>query len=156
MTIEEPRPRLVVGAVIVDPLERPGAVLAARRTRPPELAGMWEFPGGKVEPAETPQAALAREIAEEFGVAISVGDELTGPSGGWPISPAYVLRLFFATVADGTIGPGTDHDQVRWLAVDDIDSVEWLPSDREAVVVLRRHLLARAQATNRRGPRSGP
>ncbi|HYG92444.1 MAG TPA: (deoxy)nucleoside triphosphate pyrophosphohydrolase [Nocardioides sp.] len=133
-------PRTVVGAVIVDALDRPTAVLAARRNRPADLAGRWEFPGGKVEPGETPQAALVREVREELDVAITVGDELVGPAGGWPISAGYVLRLFFAVAAGGTISPGSDHDEVRWLAAAELDSVDWLPSDRGAVAVLRTHL----------------
>ncbi|HET8969415.1 MAG TPA: (deoxy)nucleoside triphosphate pyrophosphohydrolase, partial [Candidatus Nanopelagicales bacterium] len=56
--------RQVVGAAIV----RDGQVLAARRTAPPEAAGRWELPGGKVEPGETPEAALIRELDEELGI----------------------------------------------------------------------------------------
>ena len=120
----------MVGAVIIDR----GRVLAARRTRPPGLAGSWEFPGGKVEPGEDPAAALQREIAEELDLMITIGTELPGPAGGWPISPAYVLRLFVAAVSgdrEATAGP--DHDQLRWLAPAELESVAWLPADRQAL-----------------------
>jgi 8-oxo-dGTP diphosphatase len=130
-------PQTVVGAVIIDR----GNVLAARRTKPASLAGSWEFPGGKVEPGEDPTAALEREIAEELGVGITVGDELPGPDGGWPISSAYMLRLFFAAVdVDGAAEAGPDHDQLRWLAPAELESVPWLAADRQALGTVTAYL----------------
>ena len=124
------RPQTVVGAVVV----ADGRVLAARRTRPPELAGHWEFPGGKVEPDEDPAVALRREIAEELDLAVTVGVELAGPDGAWPISSAYELRLFVTAVADDRRPTaGADHDQLRWLGPAELDSVAWLPADRQAL-----------------------
>ena len=130
--------QFVVGAVIVDQPERPSYVVAARRTKPDALAGKWEFPGGKVEAGETPQAALAREVAEELGVAIEVGTEVVGPDGGWPISEQYVLRLFLATVTSGHLHESADHDELRRLAVDELDTVDWLPSDLQAIPAISR------------------
>lgn len=128
--------RLVVGAIIVDSLESPTRILAARRSQPEELKGLWEFPGGKVEPGESPEEALVREIAEELSVRIYVGDELQHESGSWPISEQLHLRLFFAAVADGELALGDSHDELRLLAFDDLDEVPWLPSDQLAVDVL--------------------
>ncbi|MET0865989.1 MAG: NUDIX domain-containing protein, partial [Nakamurella sp.] len=62
---------VVAGAIIED-----GRVLAARRTHPPELAGKWERPGGKVRPGESEAAALTRELAEELAVDVVVGDRI--------------------------------------------------------------------------------
>ncbi|MEZ0578162.1 (deoxy)nucleoside triphosphate pyrophosphohydrolase [Nocardioides sp. MH1] len=123
--------RTVVGAIIVDQLERPSYVVAARRTGPAELAGLWEFPGGKVEPGESPEAALVREIREELGVGIEVGPEVGDPAG-WPISERYVLRLFLATATE-TPHASADHDELRRLGPDQLDTVDWLPSDRQAL-----------------------
>ena len=69
---------LVVGAVIVDSFERPTRVLGARRSRPEGLAGRWEFPGGKVEAGEGRRVALIREVREELGVGLEVGEEIEG------------------------------------------------------------------------------
>ena len=134
-------PRLVVGAVIVDRLAAPTRVLAARRTSPAELAGRWEFPGGKVEVGEAPAAALVREIREELSVPVRVGAELTTDEGGaWPISEKYELRLLFAVVVEGEPTAGADHDDLRWLGVDELESLDWLPSDRQALPALRDRL----------------
>ena len=126
-----------MGAIIVDSLDSPTRVLAARRTRPAALAGLWEFPGGKLEPGETPEAGLARELDEEFATEVVIGDELVGADGPWPISATHVLRLFFAELRAGAIAPGADHDRIRWLEPPELESIDWLPSDRLAVTELR-------------------
>lgn len=129
---------LVVGAVIVDAYPNPTRVLAARRTRPLELAGQWEFPGGKVESGETSENALVREIAEELLIDICVLDELCNAEGKtWPASNGYEMRLFFATVTKGDPEPADEHDVVRWLARDSLEDVDWLKSDRAAVAILQ-------------------
>jgi len=125
---------VVVGAVIV----RDGRVLAARRTRPAELAGQWEFPGGKVEEGEHLAEALARELKEELNSVISVMHEVRGPGSPWRISDKHVLRLFLATVVTGEPTAGEDHDLLRWLLPARLGEVEWLPSDQLALPAVRR------------------
>lgn len=125
----------VVGAAIL----RDGRVLAARRTTPPEAAGRWEFPGGKVEPGETPEYALVREVAEELGVEITLVGWLAGEA---MIGTTHLLRVALGTLSDGVEPAPHEHDQVRWLAVDELDAIDWLEPDRPFLPELARRMMA--------------
>ena len=130
-------PRLVVGAAIVDDLARPTTVLSARRTEPPELAGWWELPGGKVEPGEEPRQALHREIREELGVQIELGAMVTGPmAGAWSLGHGYVMRVFLARITVGEPLPLEDHDELRVLTKHEMYAVKWLPADLQIMAAV--------------------
>lgn len=124
--------RLVVGAAIV----RHGCVLAARRATPLEAAGRWELPGGKVEPGESAERAVVREIAEELGCAVTVDGWLDGET---PIAPGSGLRVALCT-ANSEPTP-TEHDRIRWLTPEELDDVDWLEPDRPFLPELRERLL---------------
>jgi 8-oxo-dGTP diphosphatase len=125
-----PRPQLVVGAAIVDDLDHPTTLLSARRTEPPELAGGWELPGGKVEAGEEPLDALLREIHEELGVDIEVGALLAGPlAGAWPLGDRYVIQVWLARITVGEPRPLEDHDRLRLLTRSELYAVAWLSAD---------------------------
>ena len=109
-----------------------GRVLAARRSTPEELAGRWEFPGGKVEPDEDPTAAAVREMAEELGCTIEVTGWLDGSS---PL-PDFVLRVATARLVDGDPVP-REHDAVRWLRSGELDGLTWVAADRPFLRQLR-------------------
>ena len=128
----------VVAAAIVDDLSAPSALLAARRTEPPELAGGWELPGGKVDPGEDRATALHREIHEELGVRVALGDRVEGPLAGgrWPLGTAYAMTVHLAEVTEGVPAPIEDHDALRWLAAEDLYAVPWLPGDLPIVDAL--------------------
>jgi 8-oxo-dGTP diphosphatase len=121
-----------VGAAIV----RGGRVLAARRTAPASAAGRWEFPGGKVEPGESDTGSLVREVGEELGLRIRV---LRWLDGAEEVGERYLLRVALAEVEAGEPLP-TEHDAVRWLARDELDSVAWLDADRPFLSELSDHL----------------
>jgi 8-oxo-dGTP diphosphatase len=128
--------RVVVGAAIIEG----DRVLACERANPPEVAGKWEFPGGKVEAGESEIAALVRECAEELAVRVEVGDRVGEdvPLGRRPT----VLRVYLARLVDGDQPQRLEHAQLRWLAADELDSVPWLPADAPIVAALRPLLTA--------------
>lgn len=139
MSSEEPNtPVEVVAAAIVDDLEHPTMLLAARRTQPRSLAGGWELPGGKVDPGESTVDALHRELVEELGVDVVLGDLVEGPleRGRWPLGTAYAMSVSFAVVINGDPEPLEDHDQLRWLTTNDLYAVEWLPADLPIVAAI--------------------
>ncbi|MFB9235256.1 (deoxy)nucleoside triphosphate pyrophosphohydrolase [Plantactinospora siamensis] len=122
---------VVVGAAILSA----GRVLACERAAPPETAGRWEFPGGKVEPGEAEEDAVIRECAEELGVQVEVSARVGGD-----VRMAHgraVLRVYRARLV-GTAQPrALEHAALRWLALGELDSVPWLPADRPIVAALR-------------------
>jgi 8-oxo-dGTP diphosphatase len=128
--VEEPV--AVVGAAVL----RDGRVLASRRTEPPRLAGLWEFPGGKVEPGEDDVSALARELREELRVEVEVGDRL---GGDLPIGATAVLRVYVCRLLSGEPAL-VDHDEHRWLCADELLDVPWIPVDLPLVELLRGRL----------------
>lgn len=134
MYTERARSKVVVGAAILSG----GRVLACARSAPPEVAGRFEFPGGKVEPGETETDAVARECAEELGITVRAGARLgvDVPLGnGWA-----VLRVYLAELLGDAQPRALEHRELRWLAVDELDSVPWLPADLPIVEALRTHL----------------
>ena len=130
---------LVVAAAILDDLDTPTRMLACRRSSPPALAGLWEFPGGKVEPGEGPEAALHRELREELGIAVRLGMEVPGPDNApWPLDNGWVMRLWTAVVTSGEPEPLEDHDALQWLPLEQWHDVDWIAAD----VAIVDHLVA--------------
>ncbi|EMY35960.1 NUDIX hydrolase [Arthrobacter crystallopoietes BAB-32] len=122
----------IVGAAVLDSLSAPSKLLVARRSAPESLAGMWEFPGGKVEPGERCEGALRRELREELGVGIELGFELIGPlQQGWPLNDAAAMRVWCACIVDGEPAPLEDHDELRWVSLrsEDLMNLPWIPAD---------------------------
>jgi 8-oxo-dGTP diphosphatase len=131
------QPVQVVGAALV---RRGGdgvlRVLASRRTDPPHLAGLWEFPGGKVDPGEDDAQALRRELREELEVEAHVGERI-GPD--LPIGETAVLRVYLARLTSGEPAL-VDHDEHRWLSGPELRDVPWIPVDLPVVEELRTRL----------------
>lgn len=117
----------VVGAVLV----KDNKVLAAQRSHNMLLPGMWEFPGGKIEPGETPQQALARELQEELKCVASVGNHVETTEYEYEFG-IVILTTFYCELQSGepTL---TEHSDIRWLPASELKRLEWAPADIPAV-----------------------
>ncbi|MGH3354379.1 MAG: NUDIX domain-containing protein, partial [Nocardioidaceae bacterium] len=131
--VDSSEPAVVVGAAILDE----GRLLAARRVLPPSMAGGWEFPGGKVDPGEAVGDACVREIREELGCEIEVIRRVPGEQ---PLNPGFVLQVLEARLLGGEPVPH-EHDALRWMSPEELDSVRWLDADRPFLAPLREHML---------------
>lgn len=120
----------VVAAVIY----KDGAYFATQRGYG-EFEGMWEFPGGKIEPGESPEDALKREIQEELGIDITIDKFLCTTEYDYP-SFRLTMHCYLCRVELGMIEL-REHKSARWLTVDMLDSVEWLSADLEVVEKLK-------------------
>lgn len=108
----------------------------ARRAPGERLAGFWEFPGGKVDPGESPEAAMARELREELCIDATVGELLADVTHDLD-GPRPVRLLFYAIERyTGTIRL-QDHDDARWVSAAEMASYEFAPADRPFVAQLR-------------------
>ena len=123
----------VVAAIIRD-----GERIYATQRGYGEQKDLWEFPGGKLEPGETPEEALVREIREELDCVIEVGDYLTTVEYDYPTFHLS-MDCFFAAVVDGELTL-KEHEAARWLSPAELESVAWLPADRGLVPLLRKAL----------------
>lgn len=123
-------PRIIVGAAIISA----GRVLACERAQPPEMAGKWEFPGGKVDPGETEEQALVRECQEELGVDVEVGPRVGDDIA--MLGGTAILRVYVATLANGAQPVALEHSALRWLAAGELHTVPWLPADAPIVAAL--------------------
>ena len=122
----------VVAAII----QRDGAYFATQRGYG-EFEGMWELPGGKIEPGERPEAALQREIQEELGIDITINRFLCTTDYDYPLFHL-TMHCYLCKIKSGEIEL-REHKSARWLTAETLDSVEWLPADKEIVAPLRHY-----------------
>ena len=121
----------VVAAVI----ERDGSYLITRRLEGTHLAGLWEFPGGKILPGEKPEDALRRELKEELGVAAAVGEPIE--TVDWTYPEKSVRLLFFRCALAGEPAP-LEGQEMRWVAAADLRSFHFPDADATLIARLSR------------------
>lgn len=115
-------------------LEHDGLVLIARRPEGDRLGGLWEFPGGKIEPGEDPRACLARELHEEFGITAEVGAFLVAHTHRYPHVEIELLSYRAVHVAGAF--ELRDHDELLWVAPHELVDYEFAPADLPTVRVV--------------------
>ena len=126
ITMNERKHIEVVAAIIV----RDGRIFATQRGYG-DWKDWWEFPGGKVEPGESPEDALKREIREELATEIEVDELLTTVEYDYP-KFHLTMHCYLCTIISGDLSL-LEHEDARWLAIDELDSVKWLPADKDVI-----------------------
>ncbi|EEI17407.1 (deoxy)nucleoside triphosphate pyrophosphohydrolase [Corynebacterium sanguinis] len=120
----------VVGAVFI----RRGSVFAARRGPDKAIPGAWEFPGGKIELGESPRDALVRELREELLIDARVDAHLTTTAHAYDFGVVSLSTYLCELVSGDPVL--TEHSEARWVAVEDLPSLDWAPADIPAVELL--------------------
>ncbi len=127
----------VVAAIICNDMERKSKIFATARGYG-DLKGGWEFPGGKVEPGETPQQALKREIMEELSTEIKVGELIDTIEYDYPTFHLS-MDCFWAEVVTGQLEL-KEAEAAKWLTKDQLESVAWLPADITLIDKIRQYM----------------
>lgn len=127
----------VVAAIICNDMERKNRIFATARGYG-DLKGGWEFPGGKVEPGETPQQALKREIMEELSTEIKVGELIDTIEYDYPTFQLS-MDCFWAEVVTGQLEL-KEAEAAKWLTKDQLESVAWLPADITLIDKIRQYM----------------
>ena len=126
--------RVVTAAII----QKEDCILLARRSPGEKLAGLWEFPGGKVENGESPEECLARELREELGIGVRVGSKCVESLHEYDHGSFRIVAYFVEWLA-GDPHPSV-HDRLEWVRLDDIEGYKLLPADVPIAASLKKEL----------------
>lgn len=127
-------PLLVAAAALID---AQGRVLVQQRPAGKGHGGLWEFPGGKLEIGETPEAALVRELAEELGIAVAPADAIPAAFASEPAGERHLLLLLYLVHRWRGEPQALEATAIRWTSVDELGDVPMPPADRPLVSALR-------------------
>lgn len=129
----------VMGAVITD---KKGRILAAQRpySEISYKSYKWEFPGGKVEENESPEEAVFREIHEELNCEIIVKNKLGELEYAYP-DFHLKMDLYLCELKEGSLPRATEHNQIKWLTPEEIDTLDWLEADYKILPLIKKQLL---------------
>ncbi|WP_333589207.1 (deoxy)nucleoside triphosphate pyrophosphohydrolase [Ligilactobacillus acidipiscis] len=114
----------VVGSIII----KDNKLLAAQRSAGRSLGSLWEFPGGKIEPHETPEKALEREIFEEFGAKSTIFESFL-INGDAKYDFGEIILHCYYTRLDSDIVKTIEHDELRWVTEQEAEDLKWAPTD---------------------------
>ena len=141
--VVEDKPTIRVVAAVI----RDGDRIYATQRGYGEYKDGWEFPGGKIEPGETPEEALVREIREELAVTIEVGEKISTIEYDYP-KFHLSMDCFWCRIVDGEIHL-QEHEAAKWLTKEDLAAVDWLPADRRLIAEMRCENIIAAAFDNR-------
>ncbi len=127
--------------VVAALIEFEGKLLVCQRRRRDSFGLMWEFPGGKLEPGETPAQALERELREELGVPAQIGREIYRTQHHYAEKSAPIELIFFAATADPGSLLNLAFEKMEWRAPEQLPELNFLPADRELVESLSKGVL---------------
>lgn len=130
----------VVAAIIKNVNENNETIIFATQRGYGEFKGGWEFPGGKIEEGESPQEAIIREIREELDTEIKVGELLCTVEHDY-LAFHLSMDCFLAEIVSGDLAL-KEHDAAKWLNMNELDSVEWLPADVKVVELIKKSFYA--------------
>jgi len=131
---------MVVAAALID---REGRVLVQRRPVGKMMAGLWEFPGGKIEPGETPESALARELDEELGIAVDLSRLSPAVFASEPLAGRHMLLLLYICRSWEGAPRALDAEELMWCTPDSLRALDMPPADRPLIGLLEAVLSSR-------------
>lgn len=123
--------------VVAAAIKKDGKILCAQRPEGKTLAGLWEFPGGKIEQNESPEQALLREIREELNVEIVISKYINEASYNYNFG-AVIMKTYEARLISGELKK-LEHQNFLWLYPSELNTLDWAPVDLPAVELISRN-----------------